>query len=397
MGRRTITRNAAAALGAAIALAACGRGGGTKEVPSAQPVTLAPENVARVEVRTLSSGPGISGTLRARREAALRAEIGGAVLEVAAEAGERVKPGQLLCRIDDSALRQQLAAARSGLAAARHALQVAEANARRARTLAEAGALAAQQAEQAESALEAARAQLAEAEARGVLAEEQAGKARVRAPFAGVVALRQVSVGDVVAPGAPLFTVVDPGRLQLEASVPAARLGEVRTGARVDFSVTGFGGERFGGGIERIAPAVDPDTGQVRVYVDVPNADGRLISGLYAQGRVAARSDSAPAAPAEAVDLSSTPPSVLRVADGKVEKVAVEVGLRDDVAGAVAITSGVRPGDVLVLGSARATLAEGAPVRLALPAERPEPGREAAAEAPRGDDKRAARRPPEGR
>jgi RND family efflux transporter MFP subunit len=390
---------AVSALAAALALA-CGRGGEAKQETAApQVVALAPENVARVEVRTLSAGPGISGTLRARREAALRAEVGGAVLEVAAEAGQQVKPGQLLCRIDDSSLQQQLSAARSGLASARHALQVAEANARRARTLAEAGAMAVQQAEQSEAALEVARAQLAEAEARASLAAEQAGKARVRAPFAGVVALRQVSLGDVVAPGAPLFTVIDPGRLQFEASIPAARLGEVRPGVPVDFSVTGFGDRRFEGTIERIAPAVDPDTGQVRVYVDVPNEDGRLISGLYAQGRVASRSDTAPAAPAEAVDTASTPPTVMRVADGSVQKVPVELGIRDDVAGAVAITSGVGPGDVLVLGSARATLADGARVKLAGGERSAEPGPDgrAPAGAPLADDQRAASRPPEAR
>jgi RND family efflux transporter MFP subunit len=298
------------------------------------------------------------------------------VLQVAAEAGQRVSAGQLLCRIDDTALQQSLLAARSGLSAARNNLQVAEANARRARTLAEAGALAAQQAEQAEAGLEAARAQLADASARQTLAEQQAGKARVRAPFAGVVAQRQVSLGDVVAPGAALFTVIDPTRLQFEASIPAQRLGEVRPGARVDFAVTGFASQRFAGRVDRVAPAVDPATGQVRVYVDVPNEDGRLISGLYAQGRVASTTVKAPAAPLDAVDTTAGSPTVLRVASGRVEKVEVRLGLRDDTSGAVAITSGVAPGDVLVLGSARGALAAGAPVRLARDgADRPEAGR----------------------
>jgi hypothetical protein len=102
----------------------------------------------------------------------------------------------------------------------------------------------------------------------------------------------------------------------------------------------------------------------------VPNEDGKLIAGLYARGRIAARHHTAPAAPESAVDDSSRPPTVMRVAGGKVEKVAVEVALRDEVAGAVAFASGVRPGDVLVLGSARAALAEGAPVELARPTER---------------------------
>jgi membrane fusion protein, multidrug efflux system len=367
MASRTGVSVAAAAVTCALVVvsAACGPRGETKPVAQAdQAVTLAPENVAVVEARTLASGPGVSGTLRARREAALRAQVGGAVLEVLAEAGERVKPGQLLARIDDAALQQQLAAARSGRTAARNALQMAESNAKRARTLAEAGAMAEQQAEQSEVALEAARAQVAEAEARANLAEERAGDARVRAPFAGVVALRQVSVGDVVAPGAALFTVIDPGPLQFEASIPAQRLGEVKRGARVDFAVTGFEDERFQGEIERVAPAVDPATGQVRVYVDVRNEDGRLISGLYAEGRVASREATGPAVPADAVDASGEQPMVLRVTGGRVEKVPVRLGLHDEVLGALAIVSGVAPGDVLVLGSARATLPEGARVQV---------------------------------
>jgi RND family efflux transporter MFP subunit len=389
MGRRTVSLWSAIV---ALAVAGCGPRGEEKRAPAPQPVILGPENVAVAEVRTLATGPGISGTLRAKREASLRAEVGGAVIDVVADAGQRVRPGQLLARIDDAALQQQLVAARTGVAAATNALQVAESNARRARTLAEAGAAAVQQAEAAESALEAARAQLAEAEARAQLAAEQAGKARVRAPFAGVVALRQVSVGDVVAPGAPLFTVIDPGPLQFEASIPAARLGEVRPGARVDFAVTGFGDERFEGQIERVAPAVDPATGQVRVYVDVPNDRGRLISGLYAEGRVASRTGTGPTVPVDAVDLTSSPPTVMKVVDGRVERGRVEVGIRDDVAGAVGLTSGVFAGDVLVLGSARATLTDGAEVKLAEPP--PGAGSPAApAATTQGEDRRAERRP----
>jgi membrane fusion protein, multidrug efflux system len=129
--------------------------------------------------------------------------------------------------------------------------------------------------------------------------------------------------------------------------------------------VTGFADQRFEGNIERVAPAVDPATGQVRVYVDVPNQQGRLISGLYAQGRVAAETVTAPAAPLDAVDLAANPPMVLRVSKGKVERVQVKTGVRDEVSGTIAILAGVAAGDVLVLGSARTTVAEGAPVRLA--------------------------------
>ncbi|ACL63606.1 efflux transporter, RND family, MFP subunit [Anaeromyxobacter dehalogenans 2CP-1] len=354
------------ALAAAVGLAGCKRDGG-RAAEAAQeqpPVALAPENVAVVSSRRLQSGPEVAGTLHARRTATLRAEVGGAVAEVRVDAGERVKSGQLLARIDASALQDAVRAAHSAVTSAQNALRVAESGARRAHTLAREGAMAEQDAERADAQLEAARAQVEDAKARLAAAEQQAGKTAVRAPFAGVVSERSVSSGDVVASGAALYTVIDPSRLQFEGSVPAASVGALVPGAPVDFSVTGFGGRRFDGHIERVNPAVDPSTGQVRVYVDVPNADGRLLAGLYAQGRVASQASEALSAPATAVDATSTPPTVMKVQDGKVQKVAVEIALRDDVAGAVGFRSGVKQGDVLVLGSARGALADGTPVRV---------------------------------
>ncbi len=364
-GGARVRFKAAAYLALAVALASCRGGDPAPAAAQRDPVVLASENVAFVESRTLRSGPDISGTLRARREASIRAEVGGAVLGVFAEAGETVRAGQVLARIDAAALREGLLAARSSVAAARNALDVASANAGRAHSLAGAGALSTQQAEQADAALEAARAQEADARARLALSREQLSKTRVRAPFSGVVAQRQISIGDVVAPGAALFTVIDLARLQFEGAVPAARLEEARPGSAVELVVTGFEGRKFGGEIERVAPSVDSATGQVRVFVDVPNEDGALVSGLYAHGRVAAHTDVALAVPASAVDSTTVPPTVMRVADGRVEKVPVKVGIRDDAADVVALDSGVSEGDVLVLGSARAALPEGAPVRVA--------------------------------
>lgn len=365
-GARTGLAVLAALLAAGAVLCACGKDERTAAPAQEQPpVALAPENVAVVAPRRLQAGPEIAGTLHARRTAALRAEVGGSVAEVRVEAGERVRQGQLVARIDASALQDAVRAARSGVTSARNGLQVAEAGARRARTLAREGAMAEQDAERAEAQLEAARAQLEDAKARLAAAEQQSGKTLVRAPFAGVVSERNVSAGDVVAPGAPLYTVIDPARLQFEGTVPAASVGAVAPETPVDFSVTGFGDRRFQGHIERVNPTVDAATGQVRVYVDVPNDDGRLLAGLYAQGRVASESSDALAAPATAVDATSTPPTVMKVQDGKVRKVAVEIALRDDVAGAVGFRAGVKQGDVLVLGSARGALADGTPVRVA--------------------------------
>src|SRR5688500_1826771 len=97
-------RRAGALLGAlAVAcLVGCNgqRGDAAPQEVEAAPVTLGPENVVRVEARTLRSGPVISGSLQARQAATLRAEVAGPVLEVKAEQGQPVKRGTLLARLD---------------------------------------------------------------------------------------------------------------------------------------------------------------------------------------------------------------------------------------------------------------------------------------------------------
>jgi RND family efflux transporter MFP subunit len=194
--------------------------------------------------------------------------------------------------------------------------------------------------------------------------QDQLSRTRISAPFDGAVSERQANAGDVVAPGTPLVTVVDPTSLRLEASVPAEFAAKLQAGTSVDFRVAGYGEQGFTGKIERVNPVVDPATGQVRIYVAIPNSEQALLAGLFAQGRVASESREALAVPVGAVDLRSTTPSVLRVRDAKIERVTVELGLRDEVSQQVEIRSGLQAGDVVVLGSAK-DLAEGTRVQVA--------------------------------
>jgi RND family efflux transporter MFP subunit len=358
----------ARALVGALALACLGgcngqRGDAAPPEAEAAPVTLGPENVIRIEARTLQSGPVISGSLQARQAATLRAEVAGPVLEVKAEQGQPVKRGALLARIDDVALQDQLIAARSAARVAENAVRVAVAEEERNEKLAKAGVITQRDFERAQLARHQAQAQLSEAQSRLALAREQVGRTRILAPFDGVVSERQVNAGDVVQPGSPLVTVVDPRSLELNASVPAEYAGRLKTGTPVDFRLPGDAEQMFSGKIERINPAVDPATGQVRIYVAIPNVEQSLLVGLFAQGRVASESQEALALPLSAVDLRTTQPSVLRVRDGKLERVPVTLGLRDEVARQVEVRSGLQAGDVVVLGSAK-ELAEGTRVEV---------------------------------
>lgn len=347
--RRVVPR---ALLLVAAPLAACGRSGGPAVTAGSGAQAIGPDNIAVVLTDSLRAGPAISGTLVADREARLRAEVAGAVLDTYAEPGERVAAGTLLAKLDDAAIRDAAQSARSAVAQAQLASDQAARELRRARTLAAAGAVAERDVEVAERAASGAQAALADAQARVASAEKALRTTGVRAPFAGVVAERTVSPGDIVAPGSALYTVMDPRSLRVEADVPTAALVDVRVGAPVVFRVNGSDRE-LAGRVTRVVPMVNPQTRQVRLLASVPNTAGVLVAGLFVEGRVVAEVRPGLIVPEQAVDQTGVVAQVMRLKGGKVERVEVTVGVRDEARERVEITRGLAAGDTVLLGAAR--------------------------------------------
>jgi RND family efflux transporter MFP subunit len=354
----------ASAVLVALALGGCGRRESEAEPAGRDPtVNITPDNIAIVVRDTIQSGPQIAGTLTPERLATIRAEVGGSVVQTFAEKGQTVQRGAALLRIEDAALREAELSARSGVRSAQQAAQVAKRNAERAETLAKAGAIAEREVEQARSSATAAEAALADATARLTLAQQQLGHTQVRAPFTGVIVDKPVSAGDVVSPGGALYTITDPSRMKLEATVAAAQLSALRVGAPVNFVVQGYPGRIFTGRVERINPIADPSTRQIGVYVAIPNTGGALIGGTYAEGLVGSQRHAALIVPFNALDLTSATPTAVRLKNGKVETVTVQVGTRDEQNERVEIVSGVAPGDTLLIGAAQG-ISAGTPVRV---------------------------------
>jgi multidrug efflux pump subunit AcrA (membrane-fusion protein) len=124
-------------------------------------------------------------------------------------------------------------------------------------------------------------------------------------------------------------------------------------GATVEFTVRGYD-MPFHGRIERIAPQADAATRQVPIYVSIPNVGGRLVAGLFAEGRVLSQSASGIVVPSNAVNTNDpSMPWVLRVSDGKTERVNVKLGLRDPRTELVNVASGLKDGDVLLRGASQ--------------------------------------------
>jgi membrane fusion protein, multidrug efflux system len=357
------------ALAAAMAAAGTGCGRQTADAePADAGVTIGPENVAVVAVKQIQTGPLVSGSLEPDQQAVVRAEVSGAILQTYVEAGQRVQRGELLARIDDTAFREQALSAKSAVATAQNANEIAQRNLQRSEALIKVGAIADRDLENARNAALAAQTQLDNAKAVSVNAQKTLDRTLVRAPFDGVVSVRSVSGGDYVSPGNAIVSVVNPATMRLVASVPANEMAEVRVGMPVAFSVTGYPSRSFTGRVSRVDPMADPATRQVAITVRIPNGGHSLVGGLFAQGRVSADSRRAPVVPISAVDQQGVRPTLTVLRQGKATVVPVELGIRDNVAETVEIRSGIAAGDTILIGAARG-ISPGTPVQVSAPAD----------------------------
>jgi membrane fusion protein (multidrug efflux system) len=372
--RSILRKNAAILLSFSVlaALNACSKGDNASaaETAKAEAMVVGPENIAVAANGSIMTGPSISGTLEPDREAVLRAQVSGSVLQTYADQGQAVNAGTVLARIDASGIQDAYTSARAGLVSARNAADVAAKDLARNEKLLAAGAIAERDIDQSRRASIAAQAALEDANSRLATAEKAYRSTTVTSPFAGVVSERPVSSGDVVQPGTALFTVVDPSSMRLEASVPAEQLASIRIGVPVDFTVSGYPGRQFVGRITRINPTADPTTRQVRIYVSIPNEGRSLVGGLFATGRMSTATKMGLVVPQSAVDVRGSIPSVMRVKQGKAEKVPVKIGLTDKTSETIEVLSGLQPGDTLLLGAALG-ITPGTLVRISAPTGSP--------------------------
>jgi len=314
-------------------------------------VTLAPGDVAEVARATLEEGAPITGNLEPLERVVVRARLEGDVVAVLVREGEPVRAGQLLARLEDTEESSAYRSAEAEVAAARTELATAEWNLEQTAELVRAGAVAEREERLARQAVAAARARLAAAEARLRAAAQALADTRVVSPLAGVVESRSVEGGERVARGAPLFTVVRSEVLELEAVVPARRARGVAPGQRVRFTVDG---RTFEGRVARVGPTIDPATRSLRVYVQVPNADGAIKGGTFVTGRIVTGViRDALVVPVSAVHHrpDGGAPFVYVIREGVVDHAPVELGVTDESRGLVQVLAGLTERDRVVVGN----------------------------------------------
>ncbi len=333
---------------------------------AARPLALGPENFTVAIDGRIETGPEISGTIVPKKSATPRAQISGAVLGAYVDQGQHVGVGTMLVRIDDRSIRDGVTSARAAITNARNNLELARRDEGRLTDLFKEGAVSQRDVDNAHRLVVNSEATLVQVNAGLVAAQKQLAFTRVSAPIAGVVSAKLVNTGDIVQPGSALYTIVNPSSMELEALIPADQLELIKIGTEVQFTVTGYPGKTFTGSITRINPIADAATRQVRVYAEIPNPGGTLVGDLFAQGRLLVEGRTTTIVANSAIDRRMTKPSVLRVRNGKTERVGVTTGLLDESTNRVEIVSGVSHGDTLLTGPAL-QIAPGTRVRTLTP------------------------------
>lgn len=360
----SLRRVLGAALGATLVLAGCGPGEtAAGAAPENHAVLLAPSDLATAEETEIIGGVVLTGTLNPYRIVEVKAQVPGTIMNLQVDRGDAVRSGQTLAVIEAEGIRSQAAGAAAAVAAAEANLALAEQQLESARTLFEAGAMSEIDFRAAQASHEAARAQLASARAQAAGAGEQARRATVTAPITGEVSEREVNEGEAVSVGQTLFTVVNSTKLELAGQVPVGQATRVRAGMPAEFTIDAYPGQVFRGTVARVEPTADPATRQVGVYLQLPNPDRELVGGLFATGRVLAQGgEKAVVVPVAAVRGSGGNSYVWVVEDGKAARRQVALGSRDESRGVVAIASGVRAGEQVVISPGE--FEEGAAVRI---------------------------------
>jgi membrane fusion protein (multidrug efflux system) len=311
----------------------CGRGGppGGSGPPGGMSVHVVG---FRAVEQPVEERVALIGTLAANEAVDIKSELEGAIEEIGFEEGQRVTAGTVLFRINRRKLEALLAEAEANL-------KLAGATLERYAALAASRAVSQQEVDQARTNFEARQAAVD-------FIRAQLQDATVVTPFDGVMGAREVSIGQYVTKGQPLASLADTNPMKAEFDVPERFLSRVAEGQELDVQVAAYPDERCRGAVYFIDPRVNPGTRTVLVKARLPNPEGRLRAGMFANlALILQVRERSVVIPESALLLEGDRASVFVVEDGKAQPRQVTVGVR--MAGALEISAGLSSGELVVI------------------------------------------------
>jgi HlyD family secretion protein len=350
-------------------------------------------NVAKVEKSTVESLNILNGKVKPAQEVSIVSKVPGKVDKINFEVGDKVNKGDVLFTIDDSDLRLQfnqtdaaLALAKSGaqqtvsslkaaLVAAETSVNNARLNLERMQQLYDAGAVSKQALESAETGLKVAEeqynsaktsydlaqkgnsasggiasteAQIKQAQAAYDIAKSQLENASVESPISGVVATRDIDIGEMVGSGMPAMTVIDISTVTIDINVPESIVNKIHVNDTVDVVVQAVSDNPVQGRIVSISPSADQRTMSYPVKIKVSNEDGLLKGGMFAEIKLKAdKAEDVIAVPVSSVVDESGKKFVYVVNGDKAEKREITIGFSNDAS--VQVLSGLNEGETIVV------------------------------------------------
>lgn len=345
-------------------------------LPAAPALAATPVATLVARSATVNGAQSLDGVLQPVRQATLAAQVGGNVVALLVKAGDRVKAGQPLARVDERELQAGVLRSEAGVAQAEAEWRNARLSAERARDLRSQGFVSQAALDQAETALKAAQAGVSQAQAGRQQAALARGFTTVAAPYDAVVLATHVEAGDLAAPGRAIATVYAPGALRAVVQVPASMAGLARNAQAVQVELAD--GRRIVPTARQLLPGADAVSQTVEWRLDLPaDLAGAAASPLqvlpgqslrvHFQGAAAADADGA----AAAAQAGLVVPAAALLRRGELTAVYVVQGqrfvLRAVRAGAargsdgVSILAGLKPGERLAADAVQAGLADATP------------------------------------
>ncbi len=326
-----------------LALVACNGG---SDAPPPKP----PPAPVKVEVVTAAEAPSpdvlvLTGIVTADQRAEVTADVAGKVVGVMVERGQRVKMGDPVVRLDVRSAALSEREAQANLAAASAQKRLAEEECKRAQALLDKGAITRSEYDRQSTQCTAALQQVSAAQARAEMFRKSVSDGLVRAPFDGLVAEKQVTPGEWVAPGRPLFALVDDDPLRVELSVPELAVPAIRDGQKVQVTAVATKGKNYEATITRIGVEI----GQRRsMTIEATLAKGSdLVPGMFVEANVVIGQTPRPVVPESAVAKRGKTWHAFVVRNGEVEERIIQKAASLE-PGKVAIQNGVATGEQVV-------------------------------------------------
>jgi RND family efflux transporter MFP subunit len=339
-------------------------------------VELARSDVVDAETTVLDQGVTLTGSLRAVSSAVVKARVAGELQGLAVREGDTVRAGQVIASIDPTEYQARVRQLKQQADAARAQVEIAKRNFDNNQALVDKGFISRTALESSQSSLTGAQATYQAAVAAVDVANKTLDDTALRAPITGVVSQRLAQPGERLAVDARVIEIIDPTRLELEATLAPADSVRVRTGQTARLTIEGAA-QPVTATVVRINPSAQAGSRGVPVYLAIPATPG-LRQGLFARGVLVTERVQALAVPLGAVRTDRPAPYVQVIEGDRVRHKAVQPGARGEAGDqTVVAVTGLQAGTRVILGHV-GTLREGTAVRFtanaALPASAPASG-----------------------